>query len=76
MVRPTVKLQVKTTKAKDYTQSRIHVKSYPGFRTDKSYPVLEGVNHIIPADRQVVPMTVNLVSAQASAKWHPSVPAP
>ena len=52
---------------------RILVKSYMGqvvpvFFTPKSYPVLAGVNHLIPADCQVVPVSILTI---CSANWYP-----
>ena len=36
-------------------QSRTHGKSYLFFFTPKLYPVLAGVNHLVPAECKVVP---------------------
>ena len=49
-------------------QSRTLSKSYPFFFTPKSYPVFAGVNHLVPADCQVVPMSVLTI---CSANWYP-----
>ena len=55
---------------------RILVKSYMGHVipvfllpiTPNSYPVLPGVNHLIPADCQVVPGSILTIG---SANWYP-----
>ena len=49
-------------------QSRTRGKPYPFFLTPKSYPILAGVYHLIPADCQVVPTSILTI---CSANWYP-----
>ena len=49
-------------------QSRTRGKPYPFFLTPKSYPILAGVYHLVPADCQVVPTSILTI---CSANWYP-----